>query len=90
MSRVSIPIQLYRITVAVENFGPMNLQPILVGLRSYNVIKHFNFYNAGLGDEGLLLLVGFIQNNPMVESLDIIDNITPLGCGFVNFSFYLF
>lgn len=74
--------------MSIENWGPINLQPILVGLRSYNVMKSFSFWNCNLGDEGLLLLIGFIQDNPVVESVEIIDNITPLGCGLLYFLFY--
>lgn len=51
-------------------------------------MKSFSFWNCNLGDEGLLLLIGFIQDNPVVESVEIIDNITPLGCGLLYFIFH--
>eukprot|EP00770_Monocercomonoides_exilis_P008713 MONOS_8670.1-p1 / transcript=MONOS_8670.1 / gene=MONOS_8670 / organism=Monocercomonoides_exilis_PA203 / gene_product=unspecified product / transcript_product=unspecified product / location=Mono_scaffold00333:38099-39679(+) / protein_length=283 / sequence_SO=supercontig / SO=protein_coding / is_pseudo=false len=69
-----------KITVSTEGFGPTGLQTLLVGLKSYNFVHTFCFWNCGLGDDGLLLIIEFIRNNPVVLSLELLDNITPVGC----------
>jgi hypothetical protein len=70
-----------RVTLAVDTLGVLGLQTVLTGFRSYNFIKYFAFWNCNLGDEGLQLLIDFIKDNPIVESLELIDNVTPVGCG---------
>jgi hypothetical protein len=49
-------------------------------LKTFNFIKELIIWNVGLGDDGMQNVANLLIGNPLIETLEIIDNITRKGC----------
>lgn len=73
-----------RVVLNTDGMGTVGFQCIHAGLKCFNFIKELVLWNVGMGDEGMQAVVDFMKDNILLESVEIIDNVTSVGCGILS------
>lgn len=75
---------LERIVLNMDGFGEVGFRAFTQGIKGFNFLKQLVIWNVGIGDSGISAVVEFLHDNKVLESLEIIDNITAVGCAILS------